>query len=223
MPASVSGSFALKEDKETDSITLPGLLVAQCSPLPAAYFLHLVSWLGQKTLGTRLPARVDRWRSGLWSRDSDGPQSLEDDCLVPFSSWSEQVLEIHDALELVHHRGLDRQQGGAKCPQAAPELASEERLRSGLWLKLHMSLAEFMSGFVKIDFITSAVLGNDYFSVEDAWRVSKIISYCRWRSEFWQWVSYPCLLKVSWAGPERSVNQSGSWQEIGFTAEGLPS
>ena len=48
----------------------------------------------------------------------------------------------------------------------------------------HVSLAEFTSGFIKIDFITSAVLGNDHFLVEDAWRVSKIISYCRWRCKF---------------------------------------
>lgn len=87
-------------------------------------------------------------------------------------------------VELGHPCGLDREQGGASCPPAAPELASDKRLRSGMWLKLHVFLAAFTSGFMKIDFITSAVLGNDHFLVEDAWRVPKINSYCRWKSEF---------------------------------------
>lgn len=74
--------------------------------------------------------------------------------------------------------------GGAKCPQAAPELAScEERLRSGLVVE-YCPWQNSCQDLQKIDFITSAVLGNDHFLVEDAWRVSKIISYCRWRSEF---------------------------------------
>lgn len=47
----------------------------------------------------------------------------------------------------------------------------------------HVFLAEFKSGFMKIDFIISAMLGNDHFWVEDAWRVSRIYSYCKWK--FW--------------------------------------
>ena len=46
----------------------------------------------------------------------------------------------------------------------------------------HVFLAEFMSGLMKIDFITSAVLGNDHFLVKDAWRVPRMYSYYRWKS-----------------------------------------
>lgn len=42
------------------------------------------------------------------------------------------------AVELGHRCGLDREQGGASCPQAAPELALDKGLRSGMWSKLHM-------------------------------------------------------------------------------------
>lgn len=94
----------------------------------------------------------------------------------------EHAPELSGAVELDHHCGLDRELGGASCPQAAPELALDKRLRSGMWSKLHMFLAEFTSGFMKIDFIISAPLSSDRFLVGDAWRVPRLCSSCRWRS-----------------------------------------
>lgn len=54
------------------------------------------------------------------------------------------------------------------------------------------------------------------------WRVSKIILYCRWRSEFWQWMSYPCLLKVSLSRPREECQPVRILAGNRFTAEGLP-
>lgn len=42
----------------------------------------------------------------------------------------------------------------------APELASDKRVRSGMWSGCHVLLAGFTSGLMKTDVVTSAVLGN---------------------------------------------------------------
>lgn len=71
---------------------------------------------------------------------SDGPWRPEDDSLAPLSPCfllQSQALELSVAVELGHRCGLDREQGGASCPQAAPELALDKGL-SGMWSKLHM-------------------------------------------------------------------------------------
>lgn len=107
--------------------------------------LQSASWiqgcdLARKTVCIRLPAsddrRASRRESGLWTRASDGPQRPEDDSLAPLAPCfppPEQAPELGAAVELGHHCGLDGEQGGASCPRSAPELASDKRLRLGMW------------------------------------------------------------------------------------------
>lgn len=61
--------------------------------------------------------------------------SLSSPCFVLSEG---QALELSAAVGLGHHCGLDREQGGASCPQAALELALDKKLRSAMWSKLHM-------------------------------------------------------------------------------------
>lgn len=96
--------------------------------------------LARKTVCICLPAsddrRASRRESGLWTWASDGPQRPEDDSLAPLAPCfppPEQAPELGAMVELGHHCGLDREQGGASCPRAAPELASDKRLRLGMW------------------------------------------------------------------------------------------
>lgn len=47
----------------------------------------------------------------------------------------------------------------------------------------HVSLEEFRSGFMKMDFITSAVLDTGYFLVGGGWNNLRICSSSGWTSE----------------------------------------
>lgn len=88
----------------------------------------------------------------------DGPQGPEDDSLASLSPRllpSAQAPDLSAAVQLGHHGGLEGEQGGAGCPQAAPDLASDEGRRSGMWPKLHMFPAGVTSGRVEMDFVTS--------------------------------------------------------------------
>lgn len=79
---------------------------------------------------------------------------------------------------------MDREQGRGSCPQDAPELASDKRLKVRLVVEItRVSLEEFRSGFMKTDFITSALLDTGYFLVGDGWNNLRICSSNGWTSE----------------------------------------
>lgn len=117
--------------------------------------------------------------------------------------------------ELGHHCGLDREQGGVRYPRAALELASDKRLRSGMWSRSHVFLAELSLGLMKIDFITSAAIGNDNFLVEDAQRIPRIYILKEDRNvKSLHRVGHPyslTLRKASCVGIEESFPESGCW------------
>lgn len=232
MSVLVSISLDLKEDKLANNIGLAGHLVAQCWPLSTVYFLHLVSWLGQEdcvhacqhVMTDRVPEEnldcATVFKGVWWSPEARRSQpSSFGSCFL----LSEQAPGFSAGGGAGLPLWFGRIAGWGKLFPSCSRLGFRQETKVRHVVKItHVFLAEFKSRFMKIDFVISAVLGNDHFLVEDAWRVSRIYSYCGWKF----WILTPRrrsflpfeICQLSCLGIKESVNQSGSWRKTRFTS-----